>query len=192
MSANLHPVSAAGHAPAASKHPAISKDQLHAAARSASMFLIAQDEDRLPADIPAALPLADRAVRLAAVLIDALITGSATLALCSALAGETQHMLTLRFALSCIVIFWMLNGWLLARRGQTLGKCMMGIKIATLDDKVPAIGKLFFLRFPTAVVPPFCLASPFFIFRGDRRCLHDLAAGTTVVGDKPAPLPEKH
>ncbi len=191
MSANLHAgtAPAAGHAPVHPKHhPAISREQL-AAVRSASMFLAAQDAVRLPDGMPAALPLADRAVRLAAAFVDALVTFAVTFSLCSILSGQTPEMLTPGFAGSCVVIFWALNGWTLARRGQTLGKSMMHIKIVTLGDQRPGIGRLFFARFLTAVV--LLPVSPFFIFRADRRCLHDLAAGTKVVETTPTPLPGK-
>lgn len=79
----------------------------------------------------------------------------------------------------------------LARSGQSLGKRRMGIRVV-LQDGSPAslfhilllrnllpglMGSLLGLLIPGA----FFLADALFILRADRRCLHDLIAGTKVV-----------
>ena len=90
--------------------------------------------------------------------------------------------------------YLLLNGWLLYARGQTVGKALLGIHIVDVNSgNTPALSKLIFIRalfFPLlylpfgysfigllAVLPLFDLA---FGLRGDRRCLHDFAAGTAV------------
>lgn len=80
--------------------------------------------------------------------------------------------------------------YLLVTRGQTLGKMMLGIKIVNFEDGLnPGFVKVVLLRL---IVNGFIGAVPFlgliytlvdtlFIFREDRRCIHDLIAGTMVV-----------
>ena len=80
--------------------------------------------------------------------------------------------------------------YLLVTRGQTIGKKLLGIKIVNFDDETnPGFVKVILLRI---VVNGLIGAVPFigaiyslvdicFIFRDDRRCLHDLIAGTKVV-----------
>jgi uncharacterized RDD family membrane protein YckC len=80
--------------------------------------------------------------------------------------------------------------YMLSVRGQTIGKRIMGIKIvAFTDDSLPGFYKLQVLR---SLVPGLLAAIPYlgwifwiidscFIFRDDRRCIHDLIAGTKVV-----------
>lgn len=81
------------------------------------------------------------------------------------------------------------NLYFLTTRGQTLGKMVCKIKIVDLAGQNPGFVKAVLLR---AVVPGiigavpllgsiFSLVDPLFIFREDRRCIHDLIAGTKVV-----------
>jgi uncharacterized RDD family membrane protein YckC len=74
----------------------------------------------------------------------------------------------------------------LVRTGQTLGKMWMGIKIVKLDDGPVTFGSAVLLRGVVGqgllgIIPFYGLLDALFIFRGDRRCLHDLVAGTKVV-----------
>ncbi len=80
--------------------------------------------------------------------------------------------------------------YLLTTRGQSIGKKLLGIKIVNFDDEAnPGFVKAFLLRaFVNGLIGaiPFLglaytLTDIFFIFRDDRRCLHDLLAGTKVV-----------
>lgn len=93
--------------------------------------------------------------------------------------------------LLAIVSYLILNGYLLWRRGQTIGKLLLGIQIVRARDggaapfwKLVCIRALFFpllyLVFtgPLAVLPVLDLA---FIFVKSGRCLHDLAADTVVI-----------
>ena len=80
--------------------------------------------------------------------------------------------------------------WMLSMRGQTVGKRLLGIRIVRVqDDTNPGFVHAVLLR---SVVPIIIRAVPMFglgfwlvdvgcIFRTDKRCLHDLIAGTKVV-----------
>ena len=112
--------------------------------------------------------------------------------------------------LIAVLSYVLLNGYTLWRSGQTLGKKVMGIAMLSAakaksaadansvadankgrDSQTPApLWKLICIRalfFPLlfATVVPWVAALPIidqlFIFRKQRRCLHDLAAGTVVV-----------
>ncbi|MEO6993198.1 MAG: RDD family protein [Lacunisphaera sp.] len=80
--------------------------------------------------------------------------------------------------------------YLLTTRGQTIGKKLLAIKIVNFDDETnPGFVKAFLLRsFVNGLIasipvvgPVYSLVDLCFIFRDDRRCLHDLLAGTKVV-----------
>ena len=80
--------------------------------------------------------------------------------------------------------------WLLVTRGQTIGKWILGIRIVRQTDggkadfgHVWALRSLLpgFIGFLPYLGMIFTLADVFFIFRADRRCLHDLMADTKVV-----------
>ena len=91
--------------------------------------------------------------------------------------------------------YLLVNGWLLAARGQTLGKLITGIAIHDVTTNAPApLWRLVCLRalfFPLLYLPLLFgmvgvlallpLLDIAFALRGDRRALHDLAAGTCVV-----------
>jgi uncharacterized RDD family membrane protein YckC len=80
--------------------------------------------------------------------------------------------------------------WMLTVRGQTVGKRLLGIRIVRVeDDANPGFAHTVLLR---SVIPVILRAIPVFglgfwlvdvacIFRTDKRCLHDLIAGTKVV-----------
>lgn len=79
---------------------------------------------------------------------------------------------------------------LLVKRGQSVGKRALGIKIVKVsDESVPGFAKVVLLRM---WVPGLIAGIPYvgvflglvdcvFIFRDDRRCLHDLIAETKVI-----------
>ncbi len=83
---------------------------------------------------------------------------------------------------------------LLATRGQTIGKKLLAIRIVTFPDGAnPGGVKTILLRvFVNGLIGavPFLgsiytLVDICFIFREDRRCIHDLIAGTQVVQGQP-------
>ena len=152
--------------------------------------------------------LAGRFRRLLATLIDAILVPSLTIFLVM-VAGVVEdaedyidNWWILSVFLLAVVSYLILNGYGLWRRGQTLGKTVTGIAIVHADSVVkplpnqqsgttPApLWKLICLRalfFPllfAVVVPTFALLpiiDQLFVFGKQRRCLHDLVAGTIVV-----------
>ena len=90
--------------------------------------------------------------------------------------------------------YLLVNGWLLHRRGQTVGKWLTRIKIVMhADGSVPPLWRLIGIRalfFPLMYLPVFYSMFGLFALlpvvdiahglRADRRCLHDMAAGTRV------------
>lgn len=87
------------------------------------------------------------------------------------------------------VVFLILNGYLLLRRGQTIGKVAVKTKIVDLSGNLPNFGKLLVLRYfvlgLVAQIPIIGglagLVNVLFIFGKERRCVHDYIAGTRVV-----------
>jgi uncharacterized RDD family membrane protein YckC len=92
------------------------------------------------------------------------------------------------------VLLWLvlilIQGVFLCSKGQTLGKKMMGIRIVNSDDLGnPGFGRVFLLRYCAntllTMIPwigwIYSLIDLLFIFRGDRRCVHDLMAMTRVI-----------
>lgn len=81
--------------------------------------------------------------------------------------------------------------WTLTTRGQTWGKMAFGIRIVRFDDgSNPGFLRAFLVRYflnygviqaVPLLGPIYGLVDPLFIFRRDRRCVHDLLAGTVVV-----------
>lgn len=86
------------------------------------------------------------------------------------------------------VMFFVVNGYLLAKRGQTVGKLALGIKIATAYYTKPSLFSLTVVRtyaFWLLSYHPWLalvgLLDILLIFRKDKRCLHDHVARTIVV-----------
>lgn len=141
--------------------------------------------------------LAGRWQRLGAVLLDTLIGLVYVLPLMWALghfdfiplSRLTPYTVKITVALLGFVLFVLVHGYFLKRYGQTIGKKMLGIRIADMGDGIAPFGKIVLLRYlPMSAVPQLpivgavlSLMDTLFIFRSDRRCLHDLVAGTRVV-----------
>ncbi len=85
--------------------------------------------------------------------------------------------------------FILLNGYYLKKDSQTIGKRIVGIRIVDMDNQILTLGKILVLRYlliRIAAMIPFAgglygFVDMLFIFRQNRRCLHDLIAGTKVV-----------
>ncbi len=82
-----------------------------------------------------------------------------------------------------VVSYLICNGYLLWRYGQTLGKRIMGIRIATTNGEKAPLWKLLCIRFPffPLLYVLIGLLDVLFVFTRARRCIHDYAAGTIVV-----------
>ncbi len=105
--------------------------------------------------------------------------------------------------LLCEIAFLIPNLYLLASRGQTIGKALLGIRIVGLTGDRVGVGRIVMRRMlPVSLASylPYYLLQPdysarsmalaililpvidaLFILRRDQRCLHDLIAGTRVV-----------
>ena len=93
------------------------------------------------------------------------------------------------------LLICLIQVWMLSTRGQTIAKRLFGIRIVRLDQSEPGFVHAVALRaivpmaiqFVLGLIPflgvVFWLVDIGFIFRPDRRCVHDLIAGTIVVQD---------
>lgn len=85
--------------------------------------------------------------------------------------------------------FALIHYYFLNKNGQTIGKMLLNIRIVGVDDQSIGGTAIILKRYlPMSLVSlvPFvgsvlALADILFIFRKDRRCVHDLIAGTKVV-----------
>jgi uncharacterized RDD family membrane protein YckC len=140
------------------------------------------------------LPLASRGSRLGAVLLDGVLSVASIIpgGIVCAVSGGRGGVLALGILLivAAVVGLAVVNLLLLSRAGQTLGKRIVGVRIVKFaDDSNPGLVKVWLLR---SFVPGLISAIPYlgwlfgiidacFIFREDRRCIHDLIAETKVV-----------
>lgn len=160
---------------------------------------------------PAAEPggLASRGRRFWGAMVDGIITGITMApayagvsfaALGAARQTDSSPFLLFKMAGTLGVVagalmfgFFVLNWYLLAKRGQTVGKIVARTRVVMLDGSRAPFGRVVALRaWPIQLIgyvpvigrvigPVLALVDVLFIFRADRRCLHDLIAGTKVV-----------
>lgn len=88
-----------------------------------------------------------------------------------------------------LVGFLVINGYLLAKRGQTVGKYLMKTRIVSEDDQLVSLPRVFIFRYLIlwliSLIPIFgrlfSLADALAIFRENRKCIHDDICKTKVV-----------
>lgn len=85
-----------------------------------------------------------------------------------------------------LVVYVLLNGYFLHTDGQTIGKKAMSVGIVDMHGDIPPLHRILLLRQLPVVVASMIgnvlpIVDALFIFRSDRRCLHDLIAGTKVI-----------
>jgi len=88
-----------------------------------------------------------------------------------------------------IALYIAINGYFLAKNGQTIGKLALGIKIVRTNREKASFGRLIGLRYLTISIVsniPFigfliALVDVLLIFREEKNCLHDDIADTRVV-----------
>ncbi|GJQ62020.1 MAG: hypothetical protein SCALA702_10730 [Melioribacteraceae bacterium] len=140
--------------------------------------------------------LAQRPVRLAAIFLDVAVITPVIIYLIFFTDITSQYdktrtdplffLMHLLFAQS---LFLLLNGYFLYKYGQTIGKRLLKIKIVSVDNTRTPFIRVYWLRYflfaLCSGVPVlgffFSIFDPLLIFRKDRRCLHDILAGTKVV-----------
>ena len=142
--------------------------------------------------------LASRWRRLAATAIDAVLVPALSffLVMVTGVVEDAEDFVDntwmLHVLLLAITSYLLLNGLTLWRHGQTVGKTVLGIAVRSAADpnqsapfwKLIAVRAWFFALLFAVVVPWFALLpllDQLLIFRKNRRCLHDLVAGTIVV-----------
>jgi len=168
-------------------------------------------EDTVPEPATAVRENASRWVRLPAAMIDGILKTLCYLpitlpltrtVMAEALSGQQRtfaeiSQLTsgivndnLPRALPYLLLLVVVQLCLLAWRGQSVGKLLLGLRIVcAADDAAPGVLRAFLLRgtvpFMIEQVPiagfVFWVVDSCYIFRDDHRCLHDLIAGTRVV-----------
>ena len=143
--------------------------------------------------------LAGRGARLLAQIVDLLtgglacLPGGVLLLLSGGLKGPKNPTLAIigmgliGLAVLTLVIVQI---YLLSTRGQTIGKKLLDVRIVRFEDNSnPGFVKAFLLRaFVNGLIGAiplfggvYSLVDICFIFRDDKRCIHDLIAGTQVV-----------
>ncbi|MDR3320825.1 MAG: RDD family protein [Synergistaceae bacterium] len=102
--------------------------------------------------------------------------------------GAGEKMMVAGLLATALVLF-AVNVYLLYRSGQSIGKLVVGIRIADLDGGKAALWRILLLRgllFFLLLNIPFVnalifIADIIFLVREDKRMLHDLIAGTIVL-----------
>ena len=143
--------------------------------------------------------LAGRGARLGAGIIDAIIISCLTLLPIILFFGGwgnyaaaiVDASILLRLVLLAIGIaaYLLINGHLLAKNGQTIGKKLLGIKIVRTDGSAADFTRIVLRRvLPVQLiqlVPTvgslLILVDVLFIFRESKKCLHDDIADTIVI-----------
>lgn len=132
--------------------------------------------------------LASRGSRLLAFLLDGMLGGVALLPLALLAEGDaalTFGAATLLYPVLLLALFLGQMAFL-TRDGQTIGKKLAGIRIVKVEtDENGGFVTNVLLRSAVGwllgAIPGYTLVDSLFIFRQDRRCIHDLIAGTKVV-----------
>jgi uncharacterized RDD family membrane protein YckC len=145
--------------------------------------------------------LASRSVRLGAALLDTLINAAIFIAVGSYVAGSFDAAMawsktapplqSFTVDMAGFAVYSLLHGYLLATRGQTIGKRLCGIRIVRTDGTPAGLWRILSLRlFPIillSALPLHHLSNVFtwldclLIFRSSHQCLHDQIADTVVV-----------
>lgn len=101
---------------------------------------------------------------------------------------EPSFTYNLIMAVVGIVLFVMVNGVLLVRHGQTVGKRLVKIRITDLNGRRPTMNN-YIARYSVYFLPGqipiigqlFSIVNILFIFGESKRCIHDHAGSTKVV-----------
>ncbi len=86
--------------------------------------------------------------------------------------------------------YFLIHGYFLHKSGQSIGKKIVGIQIVHHETNqllpiIPLVVKRFLSMYAISYIPLIggilAVVDYLFVFRADRRCLHDLIAGTKVI-----------
>jgi len=148
-------------------------------------------------DVPVEAELASRGARLLGAILDGVIAMLIIFPIFFLVgffeamsSGQLTPATSIWMGVIGMGIFLLINGYLLANYGQTVGKRIVGTQIVDYQNsRILSLGKIFLLRYlPFWVVGQIpliggiiSLVNPLFIFGSERRCLHDYVAGTKVI-----------
>lgn len=132
------------------------------------------------------MELASRGSRLGAALIDGVI-GAVPYGLVVVESLPTPVRLLGAAGLFALVGYQI---WSVATRGQTIGKRLLAIRVVLKDTLVNGGFVVNVLKRGVVTgllnfIPGFFLVDSLFIFREDRRTIHDFIAGTVVIVGQP-------
>ena len=135
------------------------------------------------------LILAGRGRRLSAVLIDGMpliVLQAMRQRFASKGLADTTFTNVFVVFLLVIIVYALYQIAILSKDGQTIGKKLLHIKIVDAQTGqnggfVPNVLKRSLLNGLLNIIPFYFIADDLFIFRDDRRCIHDFIAGTKVV-----------
>ncbi len=142
-------------------------------------------------------PLAGRGSRFAAQLLNGLTTIPGSIFFVIVFFSPVTEQADIDgVSIACIVVgiiyfiaLLVINLILIARQGQSLGKKWVKIRVVRTDGSPASLGRQIGLRYIVNAIPGqvplvgivYVLVDILFIFRDDRRCIHDLIADTKVV-----------
>lgn len=103
--------------------------------------------------------------------------------------GATDTIYSVITSVGVFAAYVAINWSFMANSGQTIGKKVAKTKAVKMDDQYATVTNLAFKRYAfmhfIGLIPVaggiLSLINVCFIFRKDRRCLHDLIAGTKVI-----------
>jgi uncharacterized RDD family membrane protein YckC len=103
------------------------------------------------------------------------------------------HAVGAGIAFACWAVLAVVTVVLLVRNGQNVSKWLLGMRMVRTDGAKVGFWRVVGLRFLApllagSVVPFFGLVDACFIFRDDRRTLHDLMADTIVIRNVPVAI----
>lgn len=135
--------------------------------------------------------LADPGMRLIAHIIDMIVfLGAFAVAMAgSSFLPQEKMALGIFGGIFGALVIIVINLYLLAARGQSIGKVALGIRIVRVSGEKASFARIFFLRIGIPaiinVVPGlgsmFALVDSLMIFQDSRQCIHDMIADTKVV-----------
>jgi len=151
---------------------------------------------------PSYIELASRWARLGAAAIDGIIMMIIFVPLVfgiiffSSSNGSMESLSTLSYGYQILItvlaiaVYVGINGYFLVKSGQTVGKKVLGIQIVSHEThQLLTFGKVIGIRYIATVLiaqipflgKPFNIIDTLFIFGAEKRCIHDLMAGTIVI-----------
>lgn len=132
------------------------------------------------------LVLASPLRRIAGGLID--LASAYFIVVTGAIVSNFSHRHEVLLGLAPVLTLLALQTWMLATRGQTLGKWACGVRIVRLDHVRADLWRVALIRLPTQLLLAILVLVDVLVMtlRVDRRSLGDLFAGTLVVRSRHA------